>query len=110
MLNRTPAPSFEVFAMNTQSCSFFLRCKMTQFLSLLILSVLFAAPICAQRPATPAKPTVRRETAPRTPEPTFDNLLAADRYKLYGEIRNVGQLMSAGGAGEIVDPIIKLAD
>jgi hypothetical protein len=100
--------------MNSQSRSFFRRCKVTQFLSLLIAMVLFAGSICAQRPATPAKPPERRQAAPqaapRAPAPTFDNLLADDRYKIYGEIRNVGQLMSTGGLGEIVDPIIKLAE
>src|SRR6185295_9404560 len=29
---------------------------------------------------------------------------------LYGEVRNVGTLLSNGGAGEIVEPIVKLAD
>jgi hypothetical protein len=76
----------------------------------LLVCGLLAAPVCAQRPATPAKPPAPREAALRAPEPTFDNLLAADSYKLYGEVRNVGQLMSTGGVGEIVDPIIKLAD
>ncbi len=82
----------------------------SQLLSLLIIVGLFAAPICAQQPAAPAKAPAPRETAPRAPEPTFDNLLAADSYKLYGEVRNIGQLMATGGVGEIVDPIIKLAD
>jgi hypothetical protein len=91
--------------MNSQSLNILLRTLGTQFLSLLIVIVLLAAPICAQQPAAPAK-----APAPRTPELTFDNLLAADSYKLYGEVRNIGQLMSTGGAGEIVDPIIKLAD
>src|SRR6266498_3189222 len=93
--------------MNSQARSFFVRSRVTQTLSLLIAMVLFATPLCAQRPATPAKPTP--QAAPRALELTFDNLLAADRYKIYGEIRNVGQLMSTGGAGEIIDPIIKLA-
>ena len=96
--------------MNTQSCSFFLRSRMTQILSLLIALVMLTTPICAQ---TPAKPPERRQAAPqatpRTSEPAFDNLLAADRYKIYGEVRNVGQLMSTGGLGEIIDPILKLA-
>jgi hypothetical protein len=95
--------------MNSQFRGVFLRSKVTQILSLLIVVVLLATPLCAQRPATPAKTPARPPAAPRAPEPTFDNLLAADRYKLYGEIRNVGQLLSTGGAGEIVDPIIKLA-
>ena len=96
--------------MNAQSRRFSFRSKSTQLLSLLLAMVLLATPICAQ---TPAKPPERRQpapqAAPRAPDPTFDNLLAADRYKIYGEIRNVGQLMSTGGVGEIVDPIIKLA-
>src|SRR6266853_5653268 len=82
----------------------------SQFVSLLLVMTLLAAPIWAQRPAQPVNPPASRETASRAPEPTFDNLLAADSYKMYGEIRNVGQLMSSGGLGEIVDPIIKLAD
>jgi len=69
-----------------------------------------AAPICAQRQSSTARPPVPREAAPRAPEPAFDNLLAADSYKMYGEVRNIGQLMSTGGVGEIVDPIVKLAD
>jgi hypothetical protein len=96
--------------MNSQSRNILLRSLGTQFLSLLIVIVLFAAPICAQQPAAPAKAPVPRAAAPRAPEPTFDNLFAADSYKLYGEVRNIGQLMSTGGAGEIVDPIIKLAE
>jgi hypothetical protein len=96
--------------MNSQSRNILLRSLGTDFLSLLIVIVLLAAPICAQQPAAPAQAPAPREATPRAPEPTFDNLLAADSYKLYGEVRNIGQLMSTGGAGEIVDPIIKLAD
>ena len=79
-------------------------------ISLIVAIALSAAPLWAQRPATPAKTPAPREATPRSPEPTFDNLLAADSYKMYGEVRNIGQLMSTGGVGEIVDPIIKLAD
>jgi hypothetical protein len=81
-----------------------------QCISLLVATVLLAAPVSAQLPATPARTPAPRETTPRAPEPTFDNLLAVDSYKMYGEVRNIGQLMSTGGVGEIVDPIIKLAD
>src|SRR5215831_548928 len=81
--------------------------RFSRFLSISLAIVLFAAPLCAQR-ATPAAPQSRE--SPRAPEPTFDTLLSSDSYKLYGEIRNVGQLLNSGGAGEIVDPIVKLAD
>jgi hypothetical protein len=77
--------------------------------SLMVAIALFAAPLCAQQPAAPAKPPAQRAVPP-APAPTFENLLAVDSYKLYGEVRNVGQLMSTGGAGDIIEPIIKLAD
>ena len=96
--------------MKSQPRSFILRSPAIQCVSLLLAIGLLAAPVCAQRPAAPPKASAQREAAPRAPEPTFDNLLAADSYKLYGEVRNIGQLMSTGGAGEIVDPIIKLAE
>ena len=96
--------------MKAQPPGFVLRSRLIQCISLLLTLGLLAAPAGAQRPAAPPKPPASREAAPRTPDPTFDNLLAADSYKLYGEVRNIGQLMSTGGAGEIVDPIIKLAD
>jgi hypothetical protein len=87
-----------------------LRAFLLQSVSFVLAVALLASPICAQRPAAPVKAPAPRETAPRLPDPTFDNLLAADRYKLYGEVRNVGQLLGTGSVGEIVDPIIKLAD
>ena len=94
--------------MKSQSLRFGVRVCGTQLLSVLVMVVLFVAPICAQRPAAPAPSP--RAPAPHAPDPSFENLLAADSYELYGEVRNIGQLMSTGGAGEIVDPIIKLAD
>ena len=81
--------------------------RLSRFVSALLLLTLFVTPLAAQQPA-PAKPPA--QTAARAEAPAFDNLLSADTYKLYGEIRNVGQLLSNGGAGEIVDPIVKLAD
>src|SRR2546423_737302 len=60
----------------------------------------------AQKRAPPKSPA----QTPAREAPTFDGLLSTDTYKLYGEVRNVGQLLSNGGAGEIVDPIVKLAD
>ena len=81
------------------------RSLMNQLVSLLLLTVLVAAPTAAQQPTAPAKPV-----SPPVAEITFDDLLAADAFKMYGEVRNVGQLLSTGGAGEIVEPIIKLAE
>lgn len=79
-------------------------------LNLLFLIVTSAGSVCAQEQISAPKPS-QRDTAPvTTPAPTFDKLLAADSYKMYGEVRNLGELMSTVGAAEIVDPIMKLAD
>ena len=75
--------------------------RVTRIISLLTAMALFAGPISAQQ---------RRAAPPARPAPTFDGLLSADAYEVYGEVRNVGQLLSTGGAGEIVDPIMKLAE
>ena len=80
---------------------------LSRFVSKLLLLALVAGPVAAQQPAQPKPPA---QAAASDPAPTFDELLAADTYKLYGEVRNVGTLLSNGGAGEIVDPIVKLAD
>src|SRR2546423_7970418 len=70
---------------------------------LVVTAGLFAAPLRAQQPTPPAA------AQNATTDPTFDTLLSADSYKVYVEVRNVGQLLTTGGAGEIVEPIIKLA-
>lgn len=80
----------------------FLRAFNSQSFALLLALAVFAAPLRAQQPAVPAQNESQND-------PTFDTLLATDSYKLYGEVRNVGQLLTTGGAGEIVEPILKLA-
>jgi hypothetical protein len=81
-----------------------------KIVSLLLVVTLLSAPICAQRPGGSSKPPPARPADSRAPAPNFDNLLAADAYKMYGEVRNVGQLMTTGAVGEIIDPIVKLSD
>jgi len=86
------------------------RSQLTRFLCVFTAILICAVPVWAQQPGAPAAKPSPRETAPQIAVPTFDTLLSADTYKLYGEVRNVGQLLSTGGAGEIVDPIMKLAE
>ena len=52
----------------------------------------------------PAKPAVAPAPAP----PTFENLLAADDFKVYLEVRNVGQLVKSSATTDILEPILKL--
>jgi hypothetical protein len=84
--------------------------RVSAFAALPVTLAMLAAPLCAQQPTPPPQnPPAPAKSAPPS-DPTFDTLLAADSYKLYGEVRNVGSLLTTGGAGEIVEPIIKLAD
>ena len=82
--------------------------RLRNLISILITVVVLAAPLRAQQTMPPVRPAPAQQAV--TADPTFDTLLAVDAYKLYGEVRSVGTLLSTGGAGEIVDPIIKLAD
>src|SRR5205814_5162001 len=81
------------------------RLRINHILSVSLALMLVAAQGLAQQPATPGPPT-----SSQLNEITFDDLLAVDAFKMYGEVRNVGQLLGAGGVGEIVEPIIKLAE
>jgi hypothetical protein len=82
------------------------RKSFSQFVCFVLTFCLCGGALRAQQ-QTP--PPVVQQPAPSA-DIAFDTLLSADSYKLYLEVRNVGQLLTNGGAGEIVEPIIKLAD
>lgn len=88
--------------------SFPRRNRLSAIVSLALAFAILASPLRAQQ--QPASPTPAQPQAATKPEPTFDTLLSADSYKMYVEVRNVGTLLTTGGAGDIVDPIVKLAD
>ena len=70
-----------------------------------VLLLTSAAPALAQK-RTPRKPAPK----PAATQPlSFDNLLSVDSYKIYFEIRNVGQLISSASVNEMLEPILKLA-
>lgn len=61
-----------------------------------------------QKRRTPDKVPVKPAVAPAPAPPTFENLLAADDFKIYVEVRNVGQLARSGATTDILEPILKL--
>ena len=75
---------------------------------LLLTLFLIAAPLNAQR-RRPAPPKPSPPAKPAQPALTFETILAADSYKIYGEVRGVGQLLRSAGVNDIVDPVMKLA-
>ena len=62
----------------------------------------------AQQRRQPAKPV--RKVATVQNVPTFDTLIAADTYKIYVEVRGVGQFVRSNSVNELIDPVMKLAD
>ncbi|MEP6707059.1 MAG: hypothetical protein ABJC05_06045 [Pyrinomonadaceae bacterium] len=86
---------------------------------LLVAAIFFANPSFAQSQASPPQepsPVSSQVNSPRPQgspakrdEATLDTLFAADSYKLYGEVRMVGQLVRSPGVAEILEPILNLS-
>ncbi|HET7113984.1 MAG TPA: hypothetical protein VFI57_10085, partial [Pyrinomonadaceae bacterium] len=79
-------------------------------LCFVLLIALAASAAAQQKRQTPARsqPPPAATPAP-TPPLTLDTLLAADTYRVYGEVRSVGQLIRSNSVNEILEPILKLA-
>jgi hypothetical protein len=81
-----------------------------QLSSLLLTTLLLATPAIAQQkqPITtpsPKESAVRAQpTGTKEDEITFDTLLAARSYKLYGEVRMIGQLARSNAVTELIEP------
>jgi hypothetical protein len=86
-----------------------IRNPLARLARIFLAASILAAPLQAQtrrtgaQPRTPAKP-VAREVAP-----TFETLLASDSFKVYGEIRGVGQLIRSQALNDLLDPVLKLS-
>jgi hypothetical protein len=72
---------------------------------LLLMVAVFLAPVYAQRRTT-KRPAAQSEQQQPV---SFDTLLSVDSYKIYGEVRGVGQLIRSEGAKDLLDPVMKLA-
>lgn len=84
--------------------------KTAALLARLLLAVwLSAAPLAAQqkRGTTPRKPAPPI-AQPAEPNQTFDSLLADDSYKVYVEVRDVGQLIRTSALNDLLDPLMKM--
>src|SRR5262249_48947468 len=82
--------------------------KVAPLAALLLFCTILTAPAVAQKHQTPAKPQPKAAPAP-TPAPTFDNLLPADTFVMYVEIRDAGQLIRSSAINDLLEPVLKLA-
>ncbi len=76
---------------------------------LLLIFLVAAISVLAQQRRIPAVKGPQKVPAAVEPAPTFDTLLASDSYKIYGEIRGVGQVIGSSSVNELLEPIMKLA-
>jgi hypothetical protein len=82
-----------------------------RLISLIVGIVFLSSPVTAQRrPAPPRKPAAPAPAPRPAPErtATFDTILAADSYRIYSEVRGVGQLIRSPALTDLLDPVMKL--
>ena len=78
------------------------------FLPLLCMLSVFVLPnnaLAQQRRQPPRTAKANSSAQPIT----FDTLLGSDRYKVYGEVRSIGQLIRSNSVNDLLEPVIKLA-
>jgi len=72
--------------------------------SIVLLMLVLTAPVVAQQKRPTPKPQPRA-----TPAPSFETLVPADSYKIYGEVRGVGQVIRSNALTDLLEPVLKLS-
>ena len=82
--------------------------SLKSFLPVVCLLSIFVLPNAAfgQQRRPPSKSNVK--STPAEQQITFDTLLGTDRYKIYAEVRGVGQLIRSNSVNELLEPVLKL--
>jgi len=75
---------------------------------LLLVIGLTATTTAQQKRQTTPKPQPKPAVA-QAPAPTFETLVPADSYVLYGEVRGVGQFIRSSALNDLLEPVLKLA-
>src|SRR3982750_3423318 len=75
-------------------------------LLLLFSTLLVTTATAQQKRPTSARPQPKPTVAP-TPAPTFETLVPANSYKVYGEIRSLDQLIQSNTVKELLDALLK---
>ena len=74
---------------------------------ILLLLITLTATAQQKRQTTPKPPP--KAAAPPAPAPTFDTLVPADTYILYGEVRGAGQFIRSSALNDLLEPVLQLS-
>ena len=74
--------------------------------TLLLLITLAVTTTAQQKRQTTPKP---KAPVAQAPAPTFETLVPADTYLLYGEVRGAGQLIRSSALNDLLEPVLKLS-
>lgn len=77
--------------------------------ALVFLLLITLTATAQQKRQTTAKPQPKPAAA-QAPAPTFDTLVPAESYIIYGEVRGAGQLIRSSAINDLLEPVMKLAD
>jgi hypothetical protein len=80
--------------------------KTRRVASLVLANALLVTPLLAQKPLPTPAAKKPEATASKVGNLTFDSALAADSYKIYGEVRNLGQQVLPGGLMDMIEPLV----
>ena len=75
---------------------------------ILLLLITLTVTTAQQKRQTTPKPQPKT-AAPQAPAPTFDTLVPADSYIIYGEVRGAGQLIRSSAVNDLLEPVLKLS-
>ena len=75
---------------------------------LLLISTAVTPIAGQQKRRTTEKPPAKSPAAPAPAPVTLDTLIAANSFKIYGEVRSVGQIIRSSAANDVLEPILRL--
>jgi uncharacterized protein DUF3352 len=81
----------------------------TPAVAILLLLIALTATASAQQKRQPTPKPAPKVAVPPAPAPTFETLVPADSYILYGEVRGAGQLIRSSAINDLLEPVLKLS-
>ena len=83
--------------------------KSLRCISIFLIAFFFFTTFATAQRRRGAPPKPQSAQPAQQPAPSFENVLATDSYRVYIEVRGVGQLLKTSSFNEVMEPIMKVA-